>query len=111
MSSDSRVLPPWMVFHLPHDSTDIPPDIREQFVLSPDRLATELVRMTDHCTARLFAQDVPASQCVRAPVSRLVVDVERYEDDALEPMSLRGMGVVYQLAFAGDRCNDAQSAG
>jgi N-formylglutamate deformylase len=52
--------------------------------------------MTDHHTLDLFAWDVPDDQVVRAPVSRLVVDVERFEDDGLEPMAERGMGVVYR---------------
>ena len=51
--------------------------------------------MTDHHTHDLFAQGVSSSQVVVAPVSRLVVDVERFEDDAFEPMSGVGMGVVY----------------
>lgn len=110
MSADSGVLPPWMIFHLPHDSTRIPAEVQEQFVLTPDCLAAELVRMTDHHTARLFAEGVPAAQCIRAAVSRLVVDVERYEDDALEPMSLRGMGAVYRFASNGEPLRRTLSA-
>ncbi|MEE4382799.1 MAG: N-formylglutamate amidohydrolase [Pseudomonadales bacterium] len=86
-----------MVLHVPHDSTWIPPQDREPFLLDDDALALELARMTDHHTHALFAQGVPAAQVVRAPVSRLVVDVERFEDDAAEPMAARGMGVVYTV--------------
>ena len=51
--------------------------------------------MTDHRTLRLFADPSADTVVVRAPVSRLVVDVERFPDDADEPMAARGMGVVY----------------
>lgn len=27
-------LPPWIVFHVPHDSAEIPVQVRDQFVLS-----------------------------------------------------------------------------
>jgi N-formylglutamate deformylase len=89
------VLPGWVVFHVPHDSTDIPPEVRQQFSLSDEELAAELVKMTDHLTGDLFTSGLPATQVVRFPNSRLVVDVERFEQDASEPMSQRGMGVVY----------------
>lgn len=94
----SSVVPPWVVFHVPHDSTYIPDEVRHQFLLSDQELDREICRMTDHHTLDLFAWDVPGDQVVRAPVSRLVVDVERFEDDSLEPMAERGMGVVYRSA-------------
>lgn len=88
-------LPPWVIFHIPHDSVCIPVAVREQFTLNDQALRQEIVEMTDHCTLDLFATNVPAEQIVRAPVSRLVVDVERFGDDSLEPMAALGMGVVY----------------
>lgn len=89
-------VPPWVILHVPHDSTVIPDEVRHQFVAGDAELAAELVRMTDHHTLDLLALAVPAGQIVRAPVSRLVVDVERFEDDSAEPMSACGMGVVYE---------------
>ena len=50
---------------------------------------TDTVRYTDE----LF--DSLPGVAVTFPVSRLVVDVERFEDDHFEPMSSRGMGVLY----------------
>jgi N-formylglutamate deformylase len=88
-------LPPWVILHIPHDSTFIPASVRDQFALSDTELDDEILKMTDHHTQDLFGQGVSSSQIVAAPVSRLVVDVERFEDNALEPMSGVGMGVVY----------------
>ena len=87
--------PPWWIFHVPHDSVLVPAEVRSQLLLSDDQLEIELLRMTDRHTFALFAADLPGQQVVRAPVSRLVVDVERFEDDAQEPMADRGMGVIY----------------
>ena len=89
--------PPWVIFHIPHDSTLVPPEVRHQITLSDDGLTEELVKMTDHLTLSLFTSGVPEAQVVRAHVSRLVVDVERFEDDQQEPMAGRGMGVVYAV--------------
>lgn len=86
---------PGVVWHLPHDATCIPDEVREQFVLSDAELAYEVLRMTDHATGRLFGLDPRVSSVIRAPISRLVVDVERFPDDAEEPMAARGMGVIY----------------
>jgi len=85
--------PPWVVLHIPHDSTVIPDSVRDQFLLGDDELDMEVARITDHHTFDLFAG--AGAQIVRAPVSRLVVDVERFRDDAREPMSQKGMGAVY----------------
>ena len=89
--------PPWVVLHIPHDSVDIPPDVRNQFLLNDDQLADELRRMTDHMTLELFAHPDQTAAVVRAPVSRLVVDVERFNDDMQEPMAARGMGAIYSV--------------
>lgn len=89
-------LPPWVLLHIPHDSTVIPPGLRDQFVASDAQLARELLRMTDRHTRSLFAGDDIAAAVLAARVSRLVVDVERFEDDAREPMAEIGMGVVYR---------------
>jgi N-formylglutamate amidohydrolase len=53
----------------------------------------ELLLMTDRHTEALFSGN-PESDVI-FPVSRLLVDVERFEDDAHEPMAARGMGVFY----------------
>ena len=94
-------VPPWVVFHVPHDSTLIPADVRSQFALDDVQLEHEHLVMTDHKTLDLLAGGVPPAQVVRAPVSRLVLDVERFEDDQFEPMALRGMGAVYTKTHEG----------
>jgi N-formylglutamate deformylase len=93
---DPESVPPWWVFHVPHDSTLIPDNIRNQFIVSDEILNHEILRMTDSHTHDLFVEDLPQHQVVRFPVSRLVVDVERFERDAEERMSARGMGVIYK---------------
>lgn len=94
-------LPPWVLLHIPHDSTRIPAEVRHQFALSNSDLEKELLLMTDHHTFDLFGRGVPDAQMICAPVSRLVLDVERFEDDDQEPMALRGMGAVYMKRHDG----------
>jgi N-formylglutamate deformylase len=88
-----------MILHIPHSSAVIPEDLRDQFVLSDDALSAELLLMTDAFTDELFA--LAETMTVRFPVSRLVVDVERSRDDAQEPMSKKGMGMIYVRTASG----------
>jgi N-formylglutamate deformylase len=88
-------VPMGVVLHVPHHSTMIPSSVRDQFLLQSSELMHEVVRMTDHLTLPLFAGESKSGQIVVAPVSRLVVDVERFPEDGDEPMSERGMGVIY----------------
>lgn len=90
-----KPLPNWAIVHVPHNSTEIPEAVRDQFILSDLELQNELLKMTDHHTLELFTRSLPTEQVVEAKVSRLVVDVERFEDDAQEVMTARGMGVIY----------------
>ena len=89
--------PPWVIFHVPHDSTLIPLEVRHQITLTDGELDEELIKMTDHLTLLLLASDAPEAQVIRAPASRLVVDVERFADDRHEPTADRGMGAVYSV--------------
>src|SRR6187399_660221 len=86
---------PAAVIHVPHASTIIPPDVREQFVLTDDQIAREIRLLTDHLTDELFAVPHDLAASVKFAINRLVVDPERFEADAHESMAARGMGVVY----------------
>jgi N-formylglutamate amidohydrolase len=103
-------LPEWTVYHLPHDSTHIPPAaelaaLGDAWAVSRLELAAEIERMTDHHTLAAFTQGfeppIPPERIVAAPVSRLVVDTERFRDDAHEPMAALGLGAVYQNTSQG----------
>ncbi|MFO7781638.1 MAG: N-formylglutamate amidohydrolase [Spirochaetia bacterium] len=102
-----------ILIHVPHASTHIPPDLRDDFLLTDDELAQELLLMTDRYTdemaramaaSRLPGGGVPQAdsvEVVEAPVSRLVCDVERFRDDRAEPMSAVGMGAIYTQTSSG----------
>ena len=92
-----------IVLHVPHSSRVVPPDIRDRLSLEEAELAMELLRMTDHFTDELFCASSRRSDmtAVVFPVSRLVVDPERFDDDGIEPMASIGMGVIYTRTSAG----------
>ncbi len=94
-------LPPWVVLHLPHVSTDVPPSVRDQFLLDDHDLAAELEVLTDHHAIDLFVDEASASTSVRADVSRLVVDVERFTDDHNESAARHGFGAIYAKTTTG----------
>jgi N-formylglutamate deformylase len=90
-----------MILHIPHASKEIPAVLRSQIVLSEGDLASELLVMTDGHTDKLFTCRGAAR--VVFPISRLIVDPERFPDDREEPMSRVGMGVIYTRTSAGRR--------
>lgn len=85
-----------MLLHVPHASTYIPGPVRDQFLLSDQDLNHEAMVFADLYTDELFAAQHPALACV-VDHSRLVVDVERFADDHNEPMSKKGLGVIYTV--------------
>jgi N-formylglutamate deformylase len=92
-----------IVGHLPHTSLHIPPGERAGILLDDDALEAELLRLTDRHTDRLFAwiRDLGGTLLLNR-VSRLVVDPERFPDDAREPMAMVGQGAVYTRTADGD---------
>ena len=96
-----------LVVHIPHSSTQIPEAFRAQFTLSALHLETELIAMTDRYTDELFdtTTRLGGSMLVNQ-ASRLVMDPERFPDDDDEPMSKKGMGVVYTHTSDGRKLRD-----
>jgi N-formylglutamate deformylase len=90
-----------MILHIPHSSKIIPDDLRDQIVLTDVELSAELILMTDTFTDELFS--LPRSTVLKFPISRLLVDVERFPTDAEEPMSRVGMGVIYTRTASGGK--------
>ncbi len=90
-----------LLLHIPHASTCIPDEAFGDFVVDRDTLDAELLRLTDRYTDVLYGDGFPPAQIVAADVSRLVVDVERFADDAHEPCAAHGMGAVYVRTSSG----------
>lgn len=68
----------------------IPRSVWNQFILSPEELFDEVMDSVDLCTDDLARSAFPEAEIVRADVSRIVVDVERFADDSKETMSSVG---------------------
>ena len=90
-----------IVFHIPHASKHIPYEYLKYFTLSKKDLQFELLKMTDHFTDELFDVSYDNIYQLKFPISRLLVDVERFEKDELEPMFKVGMGCVYEKTHDG----------
>ncbi len=86
-----------MILHIPHSATHIP--VFDGFTKDRQLIDREILRLTDLHTDELF--ELPGHQRIVAPFSRIFCDVERFEEDRLEPMSKFGMGVLYERTDSG----------
>jgi N-formylglutamate amidohydrolase len=89
------------VLHIPHASLVVPSDVASDLLLTAEEVEHELIVMTDRYTDELFALPSDLATTVAFPVSRIVVDPERFADDALETMARKGMGVIYERTASG----------
>ena len=85
-----------VILHIPHASKRIPDEYLKYFTLSKKDLQFELLKMTDHFTDEIFDITDKNIDQIKFDISRLLVDVERFEKDELEPMFKVGMGCVYE---------------
>lgn len=90
-----------VVLHIPHSGSVIPDEFRSGFLLDDVALHHEMGLLTDHGTDVLFSPPEAPFASVVSPWSRLLVDIERFSDDAHEPMSQKGMGVFYEKTSSG----------
>jgi len=95
-----------VLLHVPHAGTRVPASARARLLLDDAELAAEIATLTDHRTdaLALAAADRAAVRpwAIVNPVSRFVVDVERFPDDR-EEMAVVGMGAVYTHGTRGQR--------
>ena len=84
-----------LVIHVPHASTAIPADVWAEFTVSRQDVEAEAFASADLYTNEIARQAWPNAQIIEAEVSRIVVDVERYDDDSSEEMAEVGRGVMY----------------
>ena len=84
-----------LVVHVPHASIAIPDDMWPEFLIDPARVNQEARVSADLYTDLMAREAWPNAEIIEAPVSRIIVDVERYEDDAFEEMARVGRGVIY----------------
>jgi N-formylglutamate amidohydrolase len=91
-----------LILHIPHSKVAIPASLKREFVVRHKKLSAHLVASTDHFTDELFDSNLPNTQALIFPISRLAVDPERFERDALEPMAKRGLGVLYERGHDGN---------
>lgn len=85
-----------VLLHLPHASRYIPLAERAGLAVDDEELERQHLALVDDRTDELFAPvEAGGVRIVDSPVSRLLVDVERRRDDALEPAAALGMGAVH----------------
>lgn len=94
-AASSQSFPP-LLLHVPHASSRIPESALQDFVVSSATLQSEQLRLVDWYTDELYmGGSFPREQAVVSEVSRLVVDMERFADDAKESATSVGMGACY----------------
>ena len=94
------------LFHVPHSSKNIPNEYLSFFCLSAEDLQTEILKMTDHFTDELFDIPLPKFDKLKFPVSRLLVDPERFVSDNNEVMASVGMGCIYERTHNGEKLKE-----
>ncbi|HEY0816516.1 MAG TPA: N-formylglutamate amidohydrolase [Pseudonocardia sp.] len=102
-----------VLLHVPHAGTQVPDWTRPHLLLDDAALAAEIAALTDHRTDELAraAADLAAVRpaVLVNPVSRFVVDVERFPDER-EEMAAVGMGAVYTHGTRGQPIRAAGGA-
>jgi N-formylglutamate deformylase len=93
-----------VLLHVPHAGTEIPAWARRHLLLDDTELAAEVAALTDHRTDEIAAAVVERAGvrpwALVNPVSRFVVDPERFPDER-EEMAAVGMRAVYTRGTRG----------
>jgi N-formylglutamate amidohydrolase len=99
-----------VICHIPHGSIRIPKEFRKDFSLSERGLDMEARILADLYAGELFEDLFERFGGLQCGISRIVVDMERFENDKKEPMSKAGMGVLYSKTSEGKTMRKVGSA-
>ena len=92
--------------NIPHSSIYIPKDVN--FSIPDDIVQSEALLMADFFTDELI-EDSNQIKTIKASVSRVVVDTERFVDDNQEVAARFGMGVIYTKTHDGKKLRSVPS--
>ena len=77
---------------VPHASTNIPDDVWPEFTVGREAVEQEAQASADLFTDQIAREAWPTAEIIEAQVSRIVVDLERYDDDVEEEMAKSAEG-------------------
>lgn len=90
-----------IVCNVPHSGVTLPEEFRADFVLDNKELHEEVLYMADNYTDLLYGELLFVSSFIMSKISRVVVDIERFENESEEPMSKVGMSALYTRTSGG----------
>jgi len=84
-----------IVCNIPHSSTKIPSKFLKSYLLSKKDLKFETFSLSDLYTDILFKRIYKNTNYILSKISRILVDIERFENENEEPMAKVGMAALY----------------
>lgn len=91
-----------IVCNVPHSGIVVPEEFRGDFVLSQKDLDKEVLYMADNFTNYLYGELLYVSSYIMSKISRVVLDIERFQNEEDEPMSKVGMSAQYTRTSSGE---------
>ncbi len=91
-----------IICNVPHSGTVIPKEFRSDFVLNQEELDKEVLYMADNFTNYLYGELLYVSSSIISRISRVVLDIERFQNEEDEPMSKVGMSALYTRTSDGE---------
>ena len=82
------------ICNIPHSGNEVPDWALKDIIISREAFSDLAEFMIDKDIDKIWGF-VPEEDKIIASYSRLILDIERFRNDADEPMSLKGMGLYY----------------
>ncbi len=91
-----------IICNVPHAGVIVPEEFKGDFVLNDEELKEEILYMADNYTDLLYGELLYVSSFIKSKISRVVLDIERFENEKDEPMSKVGMSALYTHTSKGN---------